>query len=140
MARTVRGSAARTQADWAKRWREHIDAQASSERTQEAYCRAHGLSLRAFRRWKYRKLPQLEREGRSSDPSRTPARPEAPPTFLPVDVVFDRDEAPRATSPSVPSAAAAGVEVVLPDDRVRLALRRDFDAESLRRAVEALGC
>ncbi|WP_276509073.1 IS66-like element accessory protein TnpA [Roseomonas mucosa] len=35
-------------------WREHITAQATSDQTQKAYCRQHGLSPRTLRNWRTR--------------------------------------------------------------------------------------
>jgi hypothetical protein len=36
-------------------WRRRIEEQGRCGLTQEGYCRKHGVSLHAFRAWKYRK-------------------------------------------------------------------------------------
>jgi hypothetical protein len=41
------------------RWRKHIQDQPASGLTQKAYCSDQGLSIQAFRHWKYQTPPRI---------------------------------------------------------------------------------
>jgi hypothetical protein len=96
-------------------WRRHVAAQAASGLTHERYCRERGLSLHAFRAWKYR----------TAGPSRqrSPAKPDAPMKFVALRVAPAREAGP--------------VEVVLGGGRV-VRVGAGFDEETLVRVVRAL--
>jgi hypothetical protein len=96
-------------------WRRHFAAQAASGLTHERFCRERGLSLHAFRAWKYR----------MAGPSRlrSQERPEPQMKFVAVRMA--------------PSQAAGPVEVVLGGGRlVRVGV--GFDEATLVRVVRAL--
>ena len=98
-----------------ERWRALVEGQESSGLTQAEFCRRKGVHLGTFRRWKYQRLRKVARQAEAS-----------PPRFLPVEV--------EDQEPAVGAGCDAGVEVLIGNHRFRLG----FDAESLRRAVEAL--
>jgi hypothetical protein len=90
--------------------------------TQAEFCRRRGLALHTFRDWCYRRLP-----GRLS--SDRPASPGATPQFLPVRLIATANEAPQH--------AHRSIEILLEGGR-RVAVTPGFDADTLRRVVDAL--
>ena len=121
----VRG-AKRSRAWHRARWREHVEAWASSGMSAAAYCREHGLNPKCFYRW--RRIFEASGELSGSRRDSVESNGGATPQFAEL----------RLSSDGVPSAgASSGVELVVSADR-RLRLATGFDAETLRRAVNVL--
>ena len=99
--------------------------------TQAEFCSPRGLSLHTFRRRLYdRPGPSLVR---SADQAPTVADPIPPttPRFLPVTLVA---ESPTSAPPETP----ADPLVLILDARRRIAVAPGFDADTLRRLIEAI--
>ena len=111
-----------------REWAEWVRLQAESGRSQEQFCREHGLPFWRFKYWKYERLPELDAALED-----TTVVDETQPCFLPVVLAPPR----RGESEQLP--AGCGVEVLLPDG-LRIGLSTGFDQEVLRRAVDALRC
>ena len=109
-------------------WREAFDDRRRSGLAQAESCRRRGLSRHAFRKHRYAR----------PDPSPAPGfepTPAAPgladrPCLVPVTLVADpvAPEPPPAADPLVP----------IPDGRRRIAIAPGFDADTLRRPIEAI--
>ena len=115
--RTLPRSAGQSQEHWSQHWQRLVAKQEASGLTQAEFCRREGVHLGTFRRWKYQRLKSA---GRQADA--------CPPRFLPVEI---EDQGARVVAGN-----GSGVEVLVGDHRLRLSI--GFDAETLRRAVEAL--
>jgi len=112
------------------RWREHVEACAGSGMSAARYCREHGLNPKRFYRW--RRI-FAESAGQGHHDANASNADAATPRFAEVQLAPGR---------SPMGSASSGVELVVPGER-RLRLARDFDAETLRRAVsvlESLSC
>jgi transposase-like protein len=109
------------------RWREHVEAWATSGMSAAAYCREHGVNPKSLYRWRglFAASGELDCSKEASCDSNGVA---AAPQFAELQL-----------SPgSVPSTGtSSGVELVVSGDR-RLRLATGFDAETLRRAVSVL--
>jgi hypothetical protein len=105
---------ARTSTAEASRHRRLILAQAVSGLSHEEFCRREGISVHAFRFWKYRRrrLPV------------SPAAPPAPP-------------APRLVPVRLVGAAEGAIEVLLAGGR-SVRVRAGFDEGTLRRVIAVL--
>ena len=109
-------------------WREVFDDRRRSGLTQAEFCRRRGLPLHAFRKHRYAR----------PDPSPAPGfepTPAAPgladrPRLVPATLVADpvAPESPPAADPLV----------LILDGRRRIAIAPGFDAEALRRLIEAI--
>jgi len=109
------------------RWRAHVAAQADSELSAAAYCRAHGLNPKSFSRWKQILLASGEVSAPVStqgDARSNGVKRGAVPVFAEVRI-------------SQAQPASSGVEVCLPGGRV-VRLAPGFDAPTLCRVVSAL--
>ncbi len=104
-------------------WRQVFDDQRRSGLTQAEFCRRLGLSLHAFRKHLYTPSPA---------PEATPAAPGPAdrPCLVPVTLVAD-PIAPESSPPADPL-------VLILDDRRRIAVAPGFDADTLRRLIEAI--
>ncbi|MDG3003166.1 IS66 family insertion sequence element accessory protein TnpA [Paludisphaera mucosa] len=107
-------------------WRQVFDDQRRSGLTQAEFCRRLGLPLHAFRKRLYaRPSPSLAPEPTAAAPSPTDR-----PRLVPVTLVAD---------PVAPeSAPTADALVLILDGRRRIAVAPGFDAETLRRLVDAI--
>jgi len=104
-------------------WRQVTDDQRRSGLTQAEFCRRLGLSLHAFRKHLYAPCPA---------PGAAPAAPGPAdrPRLVPVTLVAD---------PIAPeSSPAADPLVLILDARRRIAIAPGFDADTLRRLIEAI--
>lgn len=109
-------------------WREVFEDHRRSGLTQAEFCRRHRLSLHAFRKQRY------ARPAPSPAPVAQPT-PAAPcpadrPRLVPVTLVTD------PVAPESPSVADRLVLVL--DGRRRIAIAPGFDADTLRRLIEAI--
>lgn len=114
-----------------QRWREHIEAWRESGQTQLAFCRAHGLSLTAFSRWKIKLMQSEPLRSAQAGPQGVPS-----PVACSETVPWTEVRWPVAVQAFTP-AQEEGFEVVLPRGwSVRLGPR--FEADSLRRLLAVL--
>ena len=97
-------------------WRRVVAAQEGGDETQGEFCERRGLKLESFRAWKYR----LVREEAERRDRRPPAM-----SFVPLKIVERSVDAP------------SGIELALSGGRI-VRVARGFDAETLKRLVEAL--
>lgn len=123
----------RAQSVWEQRWRERIAAWRQSGLSQQAFCRAEGLSVSSFSHWK----SELAKRDRSSpspedDPAERAAAAGSPEALRWKEVRWPE------LAPEVPMAREiSGFEIVLPRGwSVRLGA--GFEAESLRRLLSVL--
>ncbi len=134
--------------DAATFWRTHVAAWRRSDLTQSAYCREHGLCASQFSHWKRRLEPPQQHRGGSGSSS----TPEglSKPSFIEVTLAEaeeasaeataaaeDEGQAAAAQGSGTERSRAAGLRLEIGDE-LALELERDFDAETLRRAVEVL--
>lgn len=127
----------------ASRWAELIDEWRQSGLSLPEFCRRHGLRRGTMQNWVYkpafRRSAEDARRGprrRRDDPAAAGGAetPPGPPRFLPVTLIAE------------PAPAAAGPElepdpdpiVLILDGRRRIAVAPGFDAETLRRLVDAV--
>lgn len=123
----------RAQSVWEQRWRERMAAWRQSGLSQQAFCRAHGLSVSSFSHWK---SELAKRDGRMASPEVPAERAAA--AGSPEALRWTEVRWPEWT-PEVPPAAReiSGFEIVLPRGwSVRLGA--GFEAESLRRLLAVL--
>jgi lambda repressor-like predicted transcriptional regulator len=112
-------------------WADLVMEWKASGLSQKEFCRQRGISDRALNNWLY-KSPYRERVARILA-ARSQETPHAEtPRFLPVAVLGEdrATDAPKASK-------APAIEVVLRSGP-RIAVTAGFDAETLRRVVEAL--
>jgi hypothetical protein len=112
-------------------WQSVIEDFRRSGLTQPEFCSRRGLSLPTFRRRLYGKPgPSLAQSVTQSPPIADPIPP-ALPRFLPVTLV--------TASPAVaPSETPPDPIVLILDARRRIAVAPGFDADTLRRLIEAI--
>lgn len=127
----------RTQSAWERRWRERIAAWRESGLSQQAFCRAHGLSESGLSRWK----SKLAKRGAVQEPPATAGQGAAGESATAGSSETLRWTEVRwpAVDPEKPVVApeSSGFEIVLPRGwSVRLGPR--FEAESLRRLLSVL--
>ena len=106
-------------------WSEAFDDQRRSGLTQAEFCRRRGLSLHAFRKHLYAPSPAPGAEPITAAPG-----PADRPRLVPVTLVAD----PIALEVPPPADAL----VLILDGRRRIAVAPGFDADTLRRLVEAI--
>jgi len=112
-------------------WADLVMEWKASGLSQKEFCRRRGISDRSFNNWLY-KSPYRERVARILA-ARSHETPNAEtPRFLPVAVLGEdrHTDTPQAS-------AAPAIEVVLRSGP-RIVVTAGFDAETLRRVVEAL--
>ena len=118
-------------------WRDQSEDWEGSGVTQADFCEERGLSLPAFRWWRW-KLKQEEQGGTSS-----PAPVEGSGMRLvPVRVVDPETRSPIPLSRSTPARPATAFEVLL-ESGTCIRVPGDFDADALSRllrTLEAVGC
>lgn len=111
-------------------WRAIIEDFRRSGLTQAEFCSRRGLSLHTFRRRLYgRPGPTPAQPVAQSLPVADPTPPVLP-RFLPVTLV--------AKSPAVPPETPPDPLVLILDARRRIAVAPGFDADTLRRLIEAI--
>lgn len=111
-------------------WRDRSEDWESSGQTQADFCAERGLSLPAFRWWRWK----LKQEGSGSTRSRV--REEGGGMRLvPVRVVAAKAQSPTSVPCSVPPASA--FEVLL-ESGTCIRVPGDFDAEALSRLLRTL--
>lgn len=127
----------RTQSVWERRWRDRIAAWRESGLSQQAFCRAHGLSESTLSHWKselakrdaVQAPPAIAGQGTASESAAAGSSG----TLRWAEV---RWPAVGAEKPE-PASASSGFEIVLPRGwSVRLG--PGFEAESLRRLLTVL--
>ena len=110
-----------------KPWSEVFDDQRRSGLTQAEFCRRRGLSLHAFRKHLYAPSPAPVAQPIPAAPS-----PAHRPRLVPVTLITD------PVAPESSSSPPADPLVLILDGRRRIAVAPGFDAETLRRLVEAI--
>ena len=100
-------------------WRGLLSEWKNSGLSQQRFCERHGLTLSTFQRWRKRLREDVDAAVDSGLPSSVPR-------LLPVRLL---DEA---------AASSSGVAIRV-GDRLRVEVDREFDADTLRRVVGALG-
>lgn len=112
-------------------WADVIADWKSSGLSQKEFCHRRGISDRALNNWLY-KSPYRERVARilAARSQETPHT--ETPRFLPVAVLTEDRAADTPQASTVPA-----IEVVLPSGP-RIVVTAGFDAETLRRVVDAL--
>ena len=115
-----------------EQWRSHVETQAASGLSGQAYCRRHGLRAKSFYRWR-RVLGATVAPGKNVSPEDEPARP----VFAEVRVC----DAVRVPEHPMEDGCAR-VEVVARGGRA-IRVWPGFDGETLARTVavlEGLSC
>ena len=112
-----------TRSERTRFWGKHLARQRRGGLSCRAYCAKHGLAVSSFGYWS-RKL-------RSVAPDRVDRA--RSPMLVPVQLL----DAPRA-QPMAGGCVPSGVQ--LHTGAVRIELAVEFDAPTLRRALQALGC
>jgi hypothetical protein len=106
-------------------WRQVTDDQRRSGLTQAEFCRRLGLSLHAFRKHLYAPSP-------APGAGPTPAAPSPADRTRLVPVTLVADPIAPESSPT------ADPLVLILDGRRRIAIAPGFDADTLRRLIEAI--
>ena len=118
-------------------WRDQSEDWESSGVTQASFCEERGLSLPAFRWWRW-KLKQEDRRGMSSlAPEESGGM-----RLVPVRVVDLEPRSPTPSSCSATAQPASAFEVLL-ESGTCIRVPGDFDADALSRllrTLEAVGC
>jgi len=115
-------------------WRGHVLAQADSGLSAAAYCREHGLDVKAFYRWKRALGAAGELPG--DGVAQGGWRRERAAVSSGVEALFAEVRLAGGTA-GVAANVAAGVEVCLRAGQV-VRVAAGFDAETLRRVVAVL--
>jgi hypothetical protein len=118
-------------------WRDRSEDWESSGQTQADFCAERGLSLPAFRWWRWK----LKQEGSGSTSSLVREEGNGM-RLVPVRVVDAKAQSPTPVSSSVSGPPASAFEVLL-ESGTCIRVPGDFDAEALSRllrTLEAVGC
>ena len=112
-------------------WQAIIEDFRSSGFTQAQFCSPRGLSLHTFRRRLYVRPRSSPSASTPQPPPVADPIPSATPRFLPVTPVA---ESPAIVTPETPPEPL----VLILDARRRVAVAPGFDADTLRRLIEAI--
>ena len=118
-------------------WRDQSEDWEISGLTQADFCSERGLSLPAFRWWRWK----LKQEDRGSTSSVAPEEGSGL-RLVPVRIVDAEARSPTPLSHSRPAAPAAAFEVLLTSGTA-IRVPEDFDADALSRllrTLESVGC
>ncbi len=114
-------------------WRDQSEDWESSGLTQAEFCEERGLSLPAFRWWRWK----LKREGSGSASSKAPEEGGGM-RLVPVRIVDPETRSPSPLSCSVSGEATSTFEVLL-ESGTCIRVPGDFDADALSRLLRTLG-
>ncbi len=118
-------------------WRDRSEDWESSGQTQADFCAERGLSLPAFRWWRWK----LKQEDSGSTNSLAPEEGSGM-RLVPVRIVDAEAQSPTPLPCSVSAQQSLAFEVLL-ESGTCIRVPRDFDAEALSRllrTLEAVGC
>ena len=120
-------------AELEQQWREHVEAWRESDETQQAFCRARGLALSTFNRWKLR---LADRNQQALEVSASSACAAGEESLARRGGVFGWTEV-RLPGADSTQAGGSGFEIVFPRG-LSLRLGPRFDTEALRRLLFVL--